>query len=249
MGTFNVRKTTQQFIAEAKLIHGDKYDYSKVEYKTNKDKVCIICPTHGEFWQTPNGHLNDKSGCPKCAKTPYVPKSGISVSIYNKWLGIKIRCSPSQWDSKYRTYQGCSYCQEWQDFENFEKWALLPENGYREGYHLDKDILVKGNKVYSPQTCCFVPVAINNLLTSCRKKRGKYPIGVSKSRNTYIACLSRYSSQSCIGSFETIGDAFQAYKVAKERYIKELAETYFKEGKIAERVYNALMKYEVEMSD
>ena len=60
------RITTEQFIKKAREIHGDKYDYSKVEYKTARDKICIICPEHGEFWQTPNSHLN-KNGCPVCA--------------------------------------------------------------------------------------------------------------------------------------------------------------------------------------
>ena len=63
----SLRKTTQSFIEDAKKIHGDKYDYSKVEYKGNKIKVCIICPEHGEFWQTPNKHLSSKEGCPKCS--------------------------------------------------------------------------------------------------------------------------------------------------------------------------------------
>ena len=58
-------KTTEQFIKEAKEIHGDKYDYSKTVYKGNNEKVCIICPEHGEFWQTPNNHLKYK-GCKLC---------------------------------------------------------------------------------------------------------------------------------------------------------------------------------------
>ena len=52
------KKTTKEFIESAKNIHGDKYDYSKVEYVNNSTKVCIICPEHGEFWQTPNNHVN-----------------------------------------------------------------------------------------------------------------------------------------------------------------------------------------------
>ena len=60
------KKTTEEFIEEAKKIHKDKYDYSKVEYEHENDKVCIICPEHGEFWQTPKTHLNG-CGCPKCA--------------------------------------------------------------------------------------------------------------------------------------------------------------------------------------
>lgn len=66
MGVFSVRKTTEQFIDEAIAVHGDRYDYSKVEYKTSKDKVCISCPVHGEFWQYPNDHLRG-AGCPSCA--------------------------------------------------------------------------------------------------------------------------------------------------------------------------------------
>lgn len=59
---------TKEFIKKARKIHGDKYDYSKVEYINNRTKVCIICPTHGEFWQTPNNHTNKTKpkGCPKC---------------------------------------------------------------------------------------------------------------------------------------------------------------------------------------
>lgn len=52
--------------SKAKEIHQDKYDYSKVLYKGSKEKVCIICPEHGEFWQTPDDHINHKRGCPKC---------------------------------------------------------------------------------------------------------------------------------------------------------------------------------------
>ena len=54
------------FIQKAHKIHGDKYDYCKVEYVNNNTKVCIICPIHGEFWQTPNHHLSGQ-GCPKCS--------------------------------------------------------------------------------------------------------------------------------------------------------------------------------------
>ena len=60
-----LKHTTESFIEKAREVHGDKYDYSKVEYVNNKTKVCIICPEHGEFWQTPDKHLQNR-GCPKC---------------------------------------------------------------------------------------------------------------------------------------------------------------------------------------
>ena len=56
----------EKFIEEARKIHGDKYDYSKVEYKNIDTKVCIICPKHGEFLQTPYKHIKNKQNCPKC---------------------------------------------------------------------------------------------------------------------------------------------------------------------------------------
>ena len=64
----NKRETTDIFIEKSKKIHGNKYDYSKVDYVANKTKVCIICPEHGEFWQTPNGHKNGNS-CPRCRES------------------------------------------------------------------------------------------------------------------------------------------------------------------------------------
>lgn len=63
-----VKITAADFIAKASIVHGDKYDYSKVEYKNYSTKVCIICPTHGEFWQTPNNHLFG-AGCPTCPQS------------------------------------------------------------------------------------------------------------------------------------------------------------------------------------
>ena len=62
------RLTNEEFIEKAKLVHEDKYDYSKVQYKNTATKVCIICPEHGEFWQTPNNHLFG-AGCPTCPES------------------------------------------------------------------------------------------------------------------------------------------------------------------------------------
>ena len=62
------KKTTEQFIKEAKEKHGDKYDYSKTEYISAFTKVCIICPEHGEFWQRAKNHVINGDGCPKCGK-------------------------------------------------------------------------------------------------------------------------------------------------------------------------------------
>lgn len=62
----NTKSTTETFINKAIKIHENKYDYSKVKYVNAKTNVCIICPKHGEFWQTPDAHINGKQGCPFC---------------------------------------------------------------------------------------------------------------------------------------------------------------------------------------
>ena len=84
--------TTEDFIKKARKIHGDKYDYSKVVYHKTHEKVCIICPIHGEFWQEPHNHLNrfrDGCGCPKCSNAV----SKLEESVINRLLkeGIKFK--------------------------------------------------------------------------------------------------------------------------------------------------------------
>lgn len=77
------KKTTEEFIEEAIKIHGDKYDYSKVEYTNNKTKVCIICSEHGEFWQIPNTHLKG-GGCKKCGRIVVAEKLSGEKEFFKK---------------------------------------------------------------------------------------------------------------------------------------------------------------------
>jgi len=131
-------------------------------------------------------------------------------------------------------------------------WFLLPVDNdcisnYERDFHLDKDILVKGNKVYSPETCCFVPVEINILLIKNNSKRGNLPIGVSKNGNKFQATISKGVIREHLGTFEISEEAFEAYKIAKEVYIKELADKW--RGQITEQTYQALINYKVKIND
>lgn len=251
------RKTTEQFIAQARAIHGDKYNYDKVKYVNTHTKVCIICPIHGEFETIPCDHLHHH-GCPHCAREQQknlVYGVGVNDLLYNRgtpsyqaWCSMLQRCYSTKYQNRKDTYVGCSVCEEWLIFSNFKRWFDSDENGYKDGYQLDKDIIIKGNKVYSPSTCCIVPHAINVLLTNRKKYRGNFPIGVRKTINGRFVARARVGKRH-VGVYDTPQEAFCAYKVAKEQYIKELSEKYFQEGKITERVYNALMRYEVEITD
>lgn len=253
--------TQEEFIKRAVEVHNDKYDYSKVNYINNTTKICIICPKHGAFFQTPNMHLYQKQGCKKCRSDKMKKKiCGVGINDYHGVIKIKdkhiksyqvwhemlLRCYDGKTQRKHPTYSECSVCDEWLSYSNFKKWF---DDNYIEGYELDKDIFIKGNKVYSPNTCCFVPKNINLLLIKRGASRGNCAIGVSKNRNYYIARLSKYGKQVHIGCFKTEQEAYLAYKKAKEETIKEVAYNSFLKKEINSKIYEALLNYKVEITD
>ena len=251
------RLTTEQFVAKARKIHGDKYDYSKVVYTKMHDYITVTCPKHGDFLQKAYSHLNGK-GCSKCAKEESRSKLIFGVAhndcdgdshtrAYVHWRNMLVRCFDEKYKKESPTYTNCSCCDEWLLFSNFKRWY---ESFNYQDYHLDKDILVKNNKVYSPETCCLVPPEINTLFTKRQNDRGKQPIGVCyiKRSGKYSATIHKLRNVH-LGFFDTPEEAFQAYKSAKEQYVKERATQYFQEGKITQRVYQALMEYQVEITD
>lgn len=126
----NDRKMSlDEFVTRAKQVHGDKYDYSKVEYINCDTNVCIICPEHGEFWQTPYKHIHEKNGCPKCAGNvnysteEYIEKASkkhnnkydySKTNYINAYTKICIICSEHgefwQTPSSHLTGAGCPKC-------------------------------------------------------------------------------------------------------------------------------------------
>lgn len=252
-------KTREEIITEFTNIWGDLYDYSKFEYVGAKVKSIIICREHGEFPIDADHHKHGE-GCPLCGRNrtkniihgkgindcECMRENGKELKSYIAWNRMLDRCYDEEYKKKTPTYIGCSVCEEWLHFSKFKEWY---DKNYVEGYDLDKDLLFRGNKVYSPETCCFVPPEINKIILKRQRRRGEYPIGVHKQRNSFIAMLNRYGKQEYIGVYKTAKDAFIAYKQAKESYIKEVAQKYFGDNKITKRVYDALMKYEVEITD
>lgn len=145
-------------------------------------------------------------------------------------------------------YKGCTVCEEWQNYSNFKVWYEQNKNNGM-SWDLDKDILFKGNKVYSSETCCFVPHAINTLFLSKKAGRGDCPIGVyyDKEREKYRANMSFMGRNIKLGSFDTIESAFARYKEYKEDFIQDIAEQY--KDKISDKVYEAMVKWEIEIDD
>ena len=163
-------------------------------------------------------------------------------------MGMLHRCYYDKELERHPTYRGCSVCDEWLRLSGFVPFW---EANYKPKYELEKDILVKGNKVYGPDTACFVPRRINILLTRRQRFRGALPIGVglSDSGNRYSASYDRDGKSTLVGYYDSAEKAFYAYKSAKESYIKEVAQDYFDRGLITERVKDALFRYEVEITD
>ena len=164
--------------------------------------------------------------------------------IYTTWKSMLQRCYDSKFQEKNLTYKDVTVCEEWYDFQNFTEWFM--ENSTR-GFALDKDILQKGNKIYSSKTCCFVPSCINNLFVTNGNNRGEYPIGVNSSKNKFKAELKINSKNIHLGVFDTPKEAFQAYKRAKEKHIKDMADKW--RDKITPKVYEAMYNYKVEITD
>lgn len=251
------RKLTQEeFIRRVKEVHGDKYDYSLVEYVNVRTPVAIICRRHGVFYQLPSGHMKG-CGCEKCSRIDerilYLGVAIYDVDEYMHkeksfilWRDMIARCYNEKETQKRQTYRGCKVCDEWLVFSNFLEWFNIH---YVEGWELDKDILFKGNKVYSPTTCCFVPQEINKLFTNRKSNKGKYPIGVSfiNAKQKFVACVGINGKNKTIGHFNSPEEAFNAYKIEKEKRAKEIANKW--KDQLEPRVYEALVNYKVEIND
>ena len=181
-------------------------------------------------------------------------ENGKEARVYKIWHGMLQRCYDEKCQEKNPTYKYCKVSEEWHNFQNFAEW--YDRNYYEiegEKMHLDKDILIKGNKIYSPKTCVFVPHKINTLFTKRQNKRGESVIGTSPKNGKYVVQChlinpkTGESKQEHLGYYETQEKAFEIYKYYKEKNIKEVAD-YFKD-EIPVKLYNALYSYEVEITD
>ena len=185
----------------------------------------------------------------KCANT--IPKG--NTRGYTIWQQMLFRCT-EQGQAKNQSYTGCTVSDNFKSYTFFYEWCNKQvgfgnkdDNG--KSWCLDKDILVKGNKLYSEDTCVFVPQRINTLLINSGAIRGEFPVGVTldKRGTKYTARCCGADGRKVLGYFNTAEEAFHAYKVFKENLIKQVANEY--KDQLDPRAYNALMNYAVEITD
>lgn len=171
---------------------------------------------------------------------PTIDGKQVICKYYITWRSMLMRCYCSKYQAKEPTYIGCTVTEDWLTFSNFKKWM---ETQDFEDKQLDKDILIQGNKIYSPETCIFVSPTINSLFTRSDASRGKYKIGVCfKIENgKFLAQCNVNGKRKHLGYYLTEEEAHQAYRIFKQAHIQTLALE-----QSDERLKQAMLNYIVE---
>lgn len=238
-GLMNVIKNhfgSKMIITNEYKINGNKYiDVYFPEYDctvknksySNFKRGSIKCPYERRTYGV--GYLGEGKHKPS--------KNGKHVKVYLTWRDMLERCYSPKSLKRRPTYENCTVCDEWLCYQNFAEWYY--SNYYEidnEKMHLDKDILYKGNKIYSPDTCVFVPAKINSLFKSIKIN------GMSKYNDKYqVQGNDEYGEHVYIGSFDTKEEALKSYKNFKEFTMKRIGEIY--EKSIPKKVYDILYNY------
>ena len=163
--------------------------------------------------------------------------------VYGVWNNMLARNYDPYTQSKQPAYIGCSVCEEWLCFQNFAEF-YINHPSYGLGYNLDKDLLVKGNKVYSPETCTMLPPDLNVVISGNTPSKNGMPLGVNKIDNGYVARLSKgKDGREYLGYYKTAEEAHEVYVEAKERYVKNLALEWA--NRIEWKAFKALMEWKV----
>jgi len=250
----------------------------ETNYNYSGEKITIveyinamnIIVTFDDGYTTKSAYKEFKNGCVKNPNSPRVygmgyygegkytskyPNTTKRTIEYKYWHGIMQRCYDEKFKERHPEYKDATVCNEWHNFQVFAEWVNT--NYYvidDEVMCLDKDILHKGNKIYLPDNCIFVPNRINVLFTKNDAKRSDCPIGTTKiENNKFVARCSMINNKSkkvnkYLGVYDTSKDAFyKGYKPFKENYIKQVANEY--KDKIPSKLYNAMHKWTVEIDD
>ena len=183
-----------------------------------------------------------------------INEGGVLTKEYVLWTGMLERCYSDTYKKKRPTYEGCEVSENFKHYSYFYEWCHkqigFGVDGNGNPFQLDKDLLIKGNKVYSENVCVFIPSEINSLLVKRTASRGEHLIGVywHKKGKAFRAQVNKNKGKpEHLGSFNTELEAFNAYKQAKESFVKEQANKW--KDKIDTRAYEALMNYEVNIDD
>lgn len=147
--------------------------------------------------------------------------------IYIRWKHMIERCYSPRYQQLYPSYIGTTVHEDWKYYSNYKKWHL---EHFVEGYELDKDIIAGNCKLYSPDTCSFVPKDVNYCILDGNGVNNIFPYGVwyveKKNGHSYRSCISKYNKQKHIGYFPTVESAHRAWQEEKIIYLNEIIGKY-----------------------
>lgn len=157
---------------------------------------------------------------------------------YNSWKNLLARCYSDKYRYLHKTYEDCFMCDDWLNFQNYAAWYYNNWYDLSEGrMHIDKDILIKNNKLYSPETCLVVPQRINMLFIK-HSNKDNLPSGISLTKSGKYH--SSYNGKP-LGNFRTLEEAVDKHDAAKRIHIKELVDDY--DNKLPNNVISALLNW------
>lgn len=181
---------------------------------------------------------------------PHIGKLGkgslINSKEYTHWSGMMTRCYYGGYHERFPTYKDCSVDHQWHNFQEFAEWCQWQVGFDNKKSVLDKDIVLQGNKVYSPETCVFLPPELNGLIVSPKRKGKTTPSGISfqASSMKYIVSCAIDGKNKNLGRYKCPEEAFVVYKEFKESLVREKAEEY--KDKIDIRAYTAMLNFKVQ---
>lgn len=225
-----------------------------VEFQDSTRYVCSVTSGNLRRGNIKNQYFRNVAGVGYIGEGPYKcfdfegGRKKLS-RVFNTWSNMIIRCYSAEHHLEFPSYKDNTVEDIWHNFQNFAKW--YENKNVPPGFELDKDILVKGNKVYGPSQCCFVPKKINVLFRKINQDRElptgvvKHPSKKEKYRPDFAPARRKYNKG--LGSYDTVEEAFSIYKYEKEWYIKNLAEEYKQD--LENKVYQALINWNVEVAD
>ena len=223
-------------------VYFPEYDwvFEHAQYQKFKDGE-IKCPYERRYYG--KGYLGEGKY--------RMSENGKITDGHNIWYNMLKRCYDPKYQERYPSYKGCEVEKYLLNFQNMSEW--LDKNYYKvpgEKMCFDKDILFKGNKVYSRNTCSLVPPETNSLFEnlSYRKYKNELPIGVRPQNKKYQAfCRDRIRGNTYLGTSDTPEGAFILYKIYKENLIKKTADEF--KWCLPENVYTAMYNYEININD
>lgn len=237
------------------------YGYFIVQEVVSATEVYVKFENSGGVSRAAAGNLKNGLVRDNLAKTVYGvgclgeglfksrhPNNGPCTKEYGTWSSMMFRCYGDKRDvTTTRNYGDCSVVDVWHNFQNFATWCQSQPTMLCEDSTLDKDIRVKGNKVYSPDTCCFVPAYINVAVTGIKHQNSSGKAGVWKFKDSYVSEITMFSVDNSLGVFSSLEHANYVRCRMKEAYIGALADVF--RDRLDADVYSKLKFWDCEADE